>query len=551
MLTITDLSMQFGGRTLFKNVNVNFAKGECYGIIGANGAGKSTLLRIISGDLEPTSGHVTLTDNERMSVLKQNQDAFDNETVLRTVLLGHKRLVEVMDQKEALYSKADFTEEDGILAGELENEFAELGGWEAESEAQTMLNNLGVSTEFHDKLMSEIDSKLKVKVLLAQALFGNPDILVLDEPTNNLDALAASWLEDFLADFENTILIVSHDRYFLNKVCTRILDVDYNEVRSYIGNYDFWYESSQLLQRQMKQENAKKEDKIKELQDFIARFSANASKSRQATSRKKLLDKITLDDIKPSSRRYPFVDFKFDTEIGNDVLTVEDATIDGFFKNLSFTLRKTDKVAFIADNSVAVTKLFNALAGEEKFDSGKFKFGITINPVYFSSSLNEFDGIEENLVGVQIPEHPPEGFPDVPLPGQVIQGIQRGNRRIHRLQQPESRHGLPQKKRRPFQIRRFPHSLRQHFLRQIRGRHVITLRRQQTGNGAGAAGQIQYRMHRNGAPAEKFFQKVRPAAVNTVGHQAVIAGGQCIVAAHASGFSSAASSSFMRANTRS
>lgn len=406
MLTITDLSMQFGGRTLFKNVNVNFAKGECYGIIGANGAGKSTLLRIISGDLEPTSGHVTLTDNERMSVLKQNQDAFDNETVLRTVLLGHKRLVEVMDQKEALYSKADFTEEDGILAGELENEFAELGGWEAESEAQTMLNNLGVSTEFHDRLMSEIDSKLKVKVLLAQALFGNPDILVLDEPTNNLDALAASWLEDFLADFENTILIVSHDRYFLNKVCTRILDVDYNEVRSYIGNYDFWYESSQLLQRQMKQENAKKEDKIKELQDFIARFSANASKSRQATSRKKLLDKITLDDIKPSSRRYPFVDFKFDTEIGNDVLTVEDATIDGFFKNLSFTLRKTDKVAFIADNSVAVTKLFNALAGEEKFDSGKFKFGITINPVYFSSSLNEFDGIEENLVDYLRPYSP-------------------------------------------------------------------------------------------------------------------------------------------------
>lgn len=406
MLTITDLSMQFGGRTLFKNVNVNFAKGECYGIIGANGAGKSTLLRIISGDLEPTFGHVTLTDNERMSVLKQNQDAFDNETVLRTVLLGHKRLVEVMDQKEALYSKADFTEEDGILAGELENEFAELGGWEAESEAQTMLNNLGVSTEFHDKLMSEIDSKLKVKVLLAQALFGNPDILVLDEPTNNLDALAASWLEDFLADFENTILIVSHDRYFLNKVCTRILDVDYNEVRSYIGNYDFWYESSQLLQRQMKQENAKKEDKIKELQDFIARFSANASKSRQATSRKKLLDKITLDDIKPSSRRYPFVDFKFDTEIGNDVLTVEDATIDGFFKNLSFTLRKTDKVAFIADNSVAVTKLFNALAGEEKFDSGKFKFGITINPVYFSSSLNEFDGIEENLVDYLRPYSP-------------------------------------------------------------------------------------------------------------------------------------------------
>ena len=401
-----DLSMQFGGRTLFKNVNISFAKGECYGIIGANGAGKSTLLRIISGELEPTSGSVILSDGERMSVLKQNHNAFDHETVLRTVLLGHERLVQIMDEKEKLYSKPDFTEADGILAGELENEFAELGGWEAESEAETMLNNLGVESSLHGTLMGDLDSKLKVKVLLAQALFGNPDILVLDEPTNNLDALAASWLEDFLADFENTILIVSHDRYFLNKVCTRILDVDFGEIRSYIGNYDFWYESSQLLQRQMKEQNAKKEDKIKELQDFIARFAANASKSRQATSRKKLLDKISLDDIKPSSRRYPFVDFKFETEIGNDVLEVKEATIAGFFDRVSFSLRKTDKVAFIADNSAAVTRLFNALAGLENLDSGSFKFGITVKPVYFSSSLNEFDQIEENLVDYLRPYSP-------------------------------------------------------------------------------------------------------------------------------------------------
>lgn len=406
MLSLSNLSMQFGGRTLFKNVNISFSKGECYGIIGANGAGKSTLLRIISGDLEPTSGSVILSSGERMSVLRQNQDAFNDINVIRTVLLGHTRLVEIMDEKEALYNKPDFTEEDGIKAGELENEFAELNGWEAESEAAMMLNSLGVKDEFHDKLMGELDSKLKVKILLAQALFGNPDILVLDEPTNNLDALAASWLEDFLADFENTILIVSHDRYFLNKVCTRILDVDFGEVRSYIGNYDFWYESSQLLQRQMKEQNSKKEDKIKELQEFIARFSANASKSRQATSRKKLLEKINLDDIKPSSRRYPFIDFKFETDIGNDVLDIKDLTIEGSINNLNLSLRRTDKVAFIADNTLAITKLFNCLYNVEKPDSGSFKFGITTRPVYFSSSLSEFDNIEQNLVDYLRPYSP-------------------------------------------------------------------------------------------------------------------------------------------------
>lgn len=406
MLSLSDLSMQFGGRTLFKNVNISFSKGECYGIIGANGAGKSTLLRIISGDLEPTSGSVILSSGERMSVLRQNQDAYNDVSVIRTVLLGHARLVEIMDEKDALYNKPDFTEEDGIKAGELENEFAELNGWEAESEAAMMLNSLGIKDEFHDKLMGELDSKMKVKILLAQALFGNPDILVLDEPTNNLDALAASWLEDFLADFENTILIVSHDRYFLNKVCTRILDVDFGEIRSYIGNYDFWYESSQLLQRQMKEQNSKKEDKIKELQDFIARFSANASKSRQATSRKKLLEKINLDDIKPSSRRYPFIDFKFETDIGNDVLDITDLTITGSVKNLNISLRKTDKVAFIADNTLAITKLFNVLYDIEKADSGTFKFGITTRPVYFSSSLSEFDDIEQNLVDYLRPYSP-------------------------------------------------------------------------------------------------------------------------------------------------
>ena len=398
MLQVSSLKMQFGGRVLFKDVNISFSKGECYGIIGANGAGKSTLLRIISGELEPTEGVVTYDKNERMSVLKQDHNAFDDVEVLRTVLLGHKRLVEIMDQKEKLYAKPDFSEKDGELAGQLETEFAELDGWNAETDAENLLNSLGVPLEYEHMLMKELDSKMKVKVLLAQALFGNPDILILDEPTNNLDNKACHWLEDYLADFENTLLIVSHDRYFLNKVCTRILDVDYNEIKVYVGNYDFWYESSQLLLRQMKDSNAKKEERIKELQDFIARFSANASKSRQATSRKKLLEKIQLDDIKPSSRRYPFIDFNSEFNLGNDILKVEEVSKGNLFKKLSFNLLKTDRVAFLADNSLAITTLFNCLANVDKFDEGSYKYGITVHPSYIPSSLSEFDNIDESSV---------------------------------------------------------------------------------------------------------------------------------------------------------
>lgn len=400
MLKVSNLSMQFGGKVLFKNVDLNFNKGECYGIIGANGAGKSTFLRIITGDLEPTSGSVDLDKKDRMSVLKQNHEAYNDIEVIKTVLLGNPRLVQIMDEKEALYSKEDFTEEDGIKAGELENEFAELNGWDAESEAESLLNNLGVSSEYHHLLVKDLDKALRVKVLLAQALFGNPDILVLDEPTNDLDPVASAWLEEFLADFENTILIVSHDRYFLNKVCTKILDVDYGEINLFVGNYDFWYQSSQLLQKQAKDQNAKKEQKIKELQEFIARFSANASKSRQATSRKKLLDKITLDDLKASSRRYPWIDFKLDENmnLGKDVLFVENLTLDGFFKNLNFTLDNTDKVAFISSNALAITNLFDILFGRKEATSGKFKFGVTMKPEYFDASLSEFDEVTDTLI---------------------------------------------------------------------------------------------------------------------------------------------------------
>jgi ATPase subunit of ABC transporter with duplicated ATPase domains len=398
MLTVSNLSMQFGGRVLFKDVNISFTPGQCYGIIGANGAGKSTLLRIISGELEPTSGSISKDPKERMSILKQDHDAYNDVEVLRTVLLGHKRLVEVMDEKEALYAKADFTETDGEKAGELENEFAEMDGWNAETNASSLLIELGIPAELHHKKMGEIDARLKVKVLLAQALFGNPDILILDEPTNNLDAHACKWLEEFLINFENTILIVSHDRYFLNKVCTRILDVDYTSINLFVGNYDFWVESSQLIQSQMKDQNKKKEERIKELEDFIRRFSANASKSKQATSRKKSLEKISLDEIKPSSRRYPFIDFRSQYQLGNDVLTVDSATKDGFFKELTFNLRNTDKVAFIADNSLAITKLFDCLMGKDQFDSGSFKFGITIHPQYIPSSFSEYDDITSSLV---------------------------------------------------------------------------------------------------------------------------------------------------------
>jgi ATPase subunit of ABC transporter with duplicated ATPase domains len=398
MLNISNVSMQFGGRVLFKDVNIAFTPGQCYGIIGANGAGKSTLLRIISGELEPTSGIVTKDPKERMSILRQDHNAFDDVEVLRTVLLGHKHLVEIMDEKDALYAKADFSDKDGEKAGELETEFAEMNGWNAETDATSLLVELGIPTEFHHKKMGELDARMKVKVLLAQALFGNPDILILDEPTNNLDVHACNWLEEFLINFENTILVVSHDRYFLNKVCTRILDVDYNAINLFVGNYDFWVKSSQLIQTQMRDQNKKKEERIKELQDFIRRFSANASKSKQATSRKKSLEKIDLDEIKPSSRRYPFIDFRSEFLLGNDVLTLENASKEGFFSNLSFTIRNTDKVAFVADNSLAITKLFDCIAGKDTFDSGRSKMGITIHPDYIPSSFAELDNIDESLV---------------------------------------------------------------------------------------------------------------------------------------------------------
>ena len=398
MLTVSDLYMQFGTKVLFKDVNLKFTPGECYGIIGANGAGKSTLLRIIAGELEPTGGHVSKDPKERMSILRQDHNAFDDTEVLRTVLLGYPRLVQVMDEKDALYAKTDFSEEDGTKAAELENEFAEMNGWNAESDAQTLLQQLGIPEEFHHTLMKDLDAKMKVKVLLAQALFGNPDILILDEPTNNLDAKACKWLEDFLINFENTILIVSHDRYFLNRVCTRILDVDYNQINLFIGNYDFWVQSSQLIQAQLRDENKKKEERVKELQDFIRRFAANAAKSRQATSRKKSLEKIQLDDLKPSSRRYPFIDFRSEFQLGKDVLEVHHLTKDGLFKDLSFVLTNTDKVAFLADNSLAITKLFDILNNLDAPDSGEFHYGITIHPTYIAASLAEFNNVDTTLV---------------------------------------------------------------------------------------------------------------------------------------------------------
>lgn len=390
MLEVSNVSMQFGGRVLFKDVNINFQKDNCYGIIGANGAGKSTFLKIISGELEPTSGSVTLTEHERMSILKQNQNAYDEFTLVDAVIQGHPRLIEIMKQKDELYAKIDFSEEDGIRAAELENEFMELDGWEADSNARTMLSNLGISEDKHDLLMKDIDAKEKVKVLLAQALFGNPDILLLDEPTNNLDAIATSWLESFLYSFTNTVIIVSHDRHFLNKVCTRICDVDYGKINMFVGNYEFWYESSQLIQRQLKDQNSKKEQRIKELQEFIARFSANASKSKQATSRKKELEKINVEEMVPSSRVYPFIDFKIEREIGNDVLEVNNLSKEGLFKNLSFSLKKGEKVAFISKNSLALTTLFNILNGEEEPTSGDFKFGITITKSYLPSDNSAY-----------------------------------------------------------------------------------------------------------------------------------------------------------------
>lgn len=390
MLEVRNVTLQFGGRVLFKDVNVSFNPGNCYGIIGANGAGKSTFLRILSGDLEPNKGEVVLGAKERMSVLKQNQNAFDHLSVIETVLEGHSRLMAVSREKDALYSKADFTEADGIRAGELEEEFADMNGYQAESDAESLLNSLGIRGEKQQKLMGHLDSKEKVKVLLAQALFGNPDILVLDEPTNNLDAIATRWLENFLYNFENTVIIVSHDRHFLNKVCTRILDVDYGKISTFVGNYDFWYETSQLIARQQKEGNAKKEVRVKELEEFIARFSANASKSKQATSRKKELEKITLDDLLPSSRRYPFIDFKFEKDLGQDILFVENLSKKGLFNDLSFSLMRGDKVAFISPNSQVVTALFDILNGDLAPDSGSFNFGVTVKHTYLPQDHKRF-----------------------------------------------------------------------------------------------------------------------------------------------------------------
>ena len=399
MLQVSDLSLQFGQRKLFDEVNIKFTKGNCYGVIGANGAGKSTFLKILSGDIEPTKGGVSIGKEERMSVLQQNQNAYDDLTVLQTVLKGHARMYEIMVQKEALYAKENFTEEDGILASELEGEFAELGGWEAESEAETLLNELKIDNSLNNTLMAHLDAKTKVKVLLAQALFGNPDILILDEPTNNLDAKTTRWLENYLMDFENTIIIVSHNRHFLNRVCTHICDVDFGHINVFVGNYDFWYETSQLLARQAKEQNKKAEARAKELQEFIAKFSANASKSRQATSRKKELEKLTLNDIKPSLRKYPFVDFKFEREIGREILKVENLTKKGYFENVSFMVKSDEKIAFLADKSTTITMLFDILMGEETADSGTIEWGKTIIPAYLPENNSKyFDGCDLNLV---------------------------------------------------------------------------------------------------------------------------------------------------------
>ena len=396
MISTSNVSLRFGKKALFEDVNIKFTPGNCYGLIGANGAGKPTFLKILTGELEPTSGEVIITPGERLSFLKQDHFQYDEYTVLDTVIMGNQRLYEIMKEKDAIYAKPDFSDEDGIRASELEGEFAEMNGWEAESDAATLLNGLGVDTEYHYSTMKDLNGNLKVKVLLAQALFGNPDILLLDEPTNHLDLDAIGWLEEFLINFDNTVIVVSHDRYFLNKVCTQIADIDYAKIQLYAGNYDFWYESSQLIVKQMKEANRKKEEKIKELQDFIQRFSANASKSKQATSRKRALEKIELDDIKPSSRKYPYIDFRPAREIGNEVLTVEhlSKTIDGVkvLDDISFVVGHEDKIAFVGSNGLAKTTLFQILAGEMEPDEGSYKWGITTSQSYFpKDNTKDFD----------------------------------------------------------------------------------------------------------------------------------------------------------------
>lgn len=402
MLSTNGVSLRYGARKLFEDVNIKFTEGNCYGLIGANGAGKSTFLKILAGDLEPNSGDVSITPGQRMAVLRQDHFEYDEVEVLKTVIMGHKRLVEIMEEKDALYAKPDFSDEDGMRASELEGEFAELNGWEAESEAATLLQGLGITEDLHTKLMKDLNGSEKVKVLLAQALFGHPDVLLLDEPTNHLDIKSIAWLENFLMDFEGTVIVVSHDRHFLNKVCTHMADLDFGKIQLYVGNYDFWYESSQLALQMAKDQNKKKEEKIKELQNFIARFSSNASKAKQATSRKKQLDKITLDDIKPSSRRYPFVGFKPEREAGNDLLEVKNLTktIDGVkvLDNVSFMINKNDKVALLGDG-IAKTALFKILMGEMEPDEGSFKWGVTTSQAYFPQDNSEyFNDCEYNLV---------------------------------------------------------------------------------------------------------------------------------------------------------
>ena len=387
MISANNVTLRLGKRALFEDVNIKFTEGNCYGLIGANGAGKSTFLKILSGKIEPTKGDISITQGQRLSVLEQDHYKYDDFQVLDTVIMGNQRLYDIMKEKEALYMKEDFTEEDGMKASELEGEFALLNGWEAESDAETLLNGLGVEPSLHYKYMNELTGSEKVKVLLAKALFGNPDILLLDEPTNHLDLEAIEWLEEFLINFENTVIVVSHDRYFLNKVCTHTADIDYAKIQLYAGNYDFWYESSQLMIRQMKEANKKKEEKIKELQEFIQKFSANASKSKQATSRKRALEKIQLDEIRPSSRKYPYIDFKPFREIGNEVLQVNgiSKTIDGVkvLDNISFIVNRDDKIAFVGPNTIATTTLFKILAGEMEPDEGSFKWGITTSQAYF------------------------------------------------------------------------------------------------------------------------------------------------------------------------
>ena len=402
MIQASNVTLRLGKKALFEEVNIKFVEGNCYGLIGANGAGKSTFLKILSGQLEPTNGEVIITSGQRLSFLEQDHFKYDEYTALDTVIMGNQRLYDIMKEKDAIYMKEDFTDEDGIRASELEAEFAEMDGWNAESDAATLLNGLGIDSEFHYQLMKDLDGAVKVKVLLARALFGNPDILLLDEPTNHLDLDAIAWLEEFLINFENTVIVVSHDRYFLNKVCTQIADIDYGKIQLYAGNYDFWYESSQLLIKQMKEANKKKEEKIKELQDFISRFSANASKSKQATSRKRALEKIELDEIRPSSRKYPYIDFRPNRDIGNEVLFVENLTktIDGelVLDHVSFNLGREDKVALVGSNEHAKTVLFKILAGEMEPDEGSYKWGVTTSQSYFPKDNTEIFSTDDIIV---------------------------------------------------------------------------------------------------------------------------------------------------------